>query len=273
MVQWQMHCSGSVSSSYSDKSRSEIMFPIVNLGPLAIQVPGLIILLGIWLGLSLAERYSTRRGVEASILYNLVFITLICGVIGARLSYLVRYPEFFLENPASIVSLNPNLLDPVGGIAVGFIATIIYANRKQLPLWATLDALTPFLAVASVAVGISHLSSGAGYGLESEVAWSIELWGARRHPTQIYETIAALLILLIFWPGWQFWNRLSRGTYWLAFVGTSAAARIFIEAFRADSQLLPGGFRLPQLAAWLILALCLCGIYLLNKPKEPLPPQ
>lgn len=32
------------------------MLPILPIGPLAIQFPGLVILLGLWLGLSLAEQ-------------------------------------------------------------------------------------------------------------------------------------------------------------------------------------------------------------------------
>lgn len=246
------------------------MLPIVNLGPLAIQLPGLIILLGIWLGLTLAERFSEKNGIASTTLYNLVFIAMLGGVIGARLSFLIRYPEFFLENPSSIISLNTNLLDPVGGFATGLILATIYISRKRLPLWAVLDSLTPFLAVMAVVLGLSHLSSGNAYGMESDVLWSIELWGARRHPTQIYETGFAVLILIILWPGRSFWKNKPSGLYFLSFTGLSAVARILNETFRADSALLPGGIRIAQLVAWLILGICLYGIYRLNlSPTNP----
>jgi phosphatidylglycerol:prolipoprotein diacylglycerol transferase len=237
---------------------------------MAIQLPGLIILLGIWLGLTLAERFSEKNGVASNTLYNLVFIAMVGGVIGARLSYLIRYPEFFLENPSSIISLNANLFDPVGGFATGLILATIYISRKRLPLWAVLDSLTPFLAVMAVALGLSHLSSGNAYGMESDVLWGIELWGARRHPTQIYETGFAVLILIILWPGWSFWKNKPSGLYFLTFTGLSAVARILNETFRADSALLPGGIRIAQLVAWLILGICLYGIYRLNlSPTDP----
>jgi hypothetical protein len=51
-----------------------MMFPILQIGPLAIQVPGLIILAGLWLGLSLAERRAKKRESNPSVLYNLVFV-------------------------------------------------------------------------------------------------------------------------------------------------------------------------------------------------------
>ena len=246
------------------------MLPIVNLGPLAIQLPGLILLLGIWLGLTLAERFSEKKGIASNTLYNLVFIALVGGIIGARLSYLIRFPEFFLENPSSILSLNTNLLDPIGGFAAGLILATIYISRKRLPLWAVLDALTPFMAVIAVAIGLSHLSSGNAYGVDSDVLWSIELWGARRHPTQIYETGFAVLILIILWPGRAFWKNKPSGLYFLTFTGLSAVARILNETFRADSALLPGGIRIAQLVAWLILGICLYGIHRLYlSPTDP----
>jgi len=133
-------------------------------------------------------------------LYNLVFVGLIAGVIGARLTYLITYPEAFSSSPLSLVSLNPGLLDPLGGLAVGTIAAIIYAQRVKLALWSVLDALTPLLAVMMIALGISHLASGVAFGAETQAPWAIELWGARRHPSQVYEILSATAILAVLWP-------------------------------------------------------------------------
>ena len=53
------------------------MLPILQVGPLAIQAPGLILLLGLWLGLALAERTAHYWGVPGKTLYNLAFMALI----------------------------------------------------------------------------------------------------------------------------------------------------------------------------------------------------
>ena len=177
------------------------MFPIINIGPLAIQVPGLALILGLYLGLSLAERYSNRHNISSNTLYNLVFIVLIAGVVGARLTYVLHHPDAFAGEPLNILSLNPALLDLFGGIVGATIASMIYGQRQKLTLWSTLDALTPAFAVFSVAIGIAHLASGDAFGAPTELPWGIELWGAKRHPTQIYESIAAtiILVLLLLW--------------------------------------------------------------------------
>ena len=63
------------------------MLPILQIGPLAIQTPGLILLGGLWLGLSLSERHARRYKVDPGVLYNLVFLLLIVGILGADILF------------------------------------------------------------------------------------------------------------------------------------------------------------------------------------------
>ena len=51
------------------------MFPILHLGPLAVQVPGLILLIGLWVGLSLSEKEAQRLTLKPDAIYNLVQIS------------------------------------------------------------------------------------------------------------------------------------------------------------------------------------------------------
>ena len=227
------------------------MLPVLQIGPVGIPVPAFSLLLGVWLGLSLAERHAPRFGVDGNRLFSLALTALLSGLAGARLAYAARYSRAFIEAPLNLLSPRPELLDPWGGLAAGLIGALIYAQRKEMRLWPTLNALTPAFAVFAVALGISQLASGDAFGAPTAVPWAIELWGARRHPTQIYETLLALLILAACWPAGPLGRR---PDYFLIFTAASALARIFIEAFRGDSVLVFSGFRLAQLAAWLVLA-------------------
>ena len=67
------------------------MFPILQLGPLAIQLPGLFLLAGIWFATWLIDREAPRHRVPGAALNTLVFYGLIAGIIGARLAYVSRY--------------------------------------------------------------------------------------------------------------------------------------------------------------------------------------
>ena len=241
------------------------MMPILNIGPLAIQLPGLFLILGIWLGLSLAERHAKTYGANSTTLYNLVLVGLVAGAISARLAYISRYPAIFGAAPISLFSLNPGLLDLWGGIAGGLIVALIYGQRKGLHFWQSLDALTPLMAVFSIAIGLFNLASGAAFGAPTQLPWAIYLWGALRHPSQIYETLAAVLILALLWPANKRPNIQPPGVYFLSFIAFSSTARLFLDAFRGDSQTLPGGIRTAQMIAWLLLAACLWRI---NKLQE-----
>lgn len=233
------------------------MFPTLQLGPLALQVPGLVLLAGLWLGLTLSERRAKRHGENPGYLYNLVFIALIAGVIGARLSYAITYPSAFAANPLSLLSINPGLFDPFAGILIGVSAAVIYLYRKQLPLWSTLDALTPLFAVLAIAQGIAHFAAGSAFGSPTDLPWGIHLWGAIRHPTQIYEILLATITLLAVLLIDRFPLGQIPGLTFLSFIALSAASRLFIEAFRGDSTLIGSGFRSAQVMSWLVLAACL----------------
>jgi len=238
------------------------MLPVLQIGPLAIQTPGLVLILGLWLGLTLSERVAPHFQVNPNDIYNLVFNGLIAGVIGARLFYVARYLEIFIAAPLNIISLNPGLLDPVGGLAAGCLTALIYGNRKKLSLWPILDAITPLLAVFAIALGLSQLASGDAFGIETDLPWAIEMWGAKRHPVQIYQALAAFIIFSIIWPRKRGANSNLGGggeTFWL-FLALSAAARLFLEAFRGDSLILGYNIRTVQVLTWIGLAVSLWGL-------------
>ncbi len=235
------------------------MFPLLQLGPLAIRLPGLFLLAGVWLGTLLVDREAPRLKLSAAAFNNLVLYGLIAGIIGARLAYASRFLDVYAENPLSLISLNPSSLSPMEGAVIGLIVAVIYGQRQRLPLWPTLDALTPALAVFALSVGVAHLSSGDAFGAPTTVPWAIELWSARRHPAQIYEILAAGAILLAVWR-----VRASApfaGFLFLLWVALSAAARLFLEAFRGDSILILGGLRAAQVAS---LGVLLLGLILMR---------
>lgn len=239
------------------------MFPLLQIGPLTLPVDGLLLIAGAWLGLELAER-AARRGQEPVLrpndVYGLAFAAIIVGFLGARLWYVARYLDSYLADPRAIMSLNANTLDTGGGLLMGLVAALTYGRRRRLPLRPTLDVFAPALAAFAVAVGVAHLASGNAFGAPADLPWAIELWDARRHPSQVYEIIAALAIFLSVrqlqrkkpYPGFLF----------LSWVALSSAARLFLEAFRGDSLIVAGSVRQPQLIALLVL---LASLWLMGR--------
>jgi len=244
------------------------MFPIINIGPLAIQSPGLILIIGLWVGLWIAEKYLSDSRIDSNTFNNLVFLTLMLGIVGGRITYAIQHADAFILDPFSLVSLNTNLFDLRGGLLFAFFAGLIYGGRKELDLWQTLDALTPLLGILAITLGLSNLASGSNFGVLSNLPWAVELWGVKRHPTQLYQIVISVLILFILWPGRALVKKLEPGQYFLLFAAASSVGYIFIAKFTANINLLVSGFRLEQIFAWLILALSLWGFNLRSKSKK-----
>ncbi len=220
-----------------------------------------------WLGLTLSEKRSERHGVSTQALNSLIFIALLAFVLGGRLFFAAEHLSAFLQSPVSLISTNIASFDSWGALTAALIAGFSYGQRKRLTLWPTLDALTPLLASLAVGLGFMHLASGAAFGRETNLPWGTNLWGATRHPTQIYEILASLSTLGLLW----FRKADSKpGSDFLLFAALSSAGRLVIESFRGDSTLVFGGLRLAQIVAWIVLGASLIGLEL-PKPELLLP--
>ena len=237
------------------------MFPYVTVFGAALAVSPLVILLGIWFGASFSEKHAPKFNLDASAVYNLIFLLLFSYVVGGRLSYAAQHPSAFAEDPMALISRNFGLFDPLGGALIAVIAAAIYGQRKGLKLWPTLDALTPALAVLMIAIHLANLASGDAFGAPASLPWAIELWGASRHPVQIYEALAAAGILVWLWPARLPNKGLPAGSYFLQFTAASAFARLIFEGLHGASPVTFLDLRVFQLAAWGVLAAALVLLY------------
>lgn len=213
----------------------------------------ILLIVAAWIGLTLAERRTVRHQVGKEDLNNITFYGLIAFVLGGRLSYILQNMSAFSKSPIGIISINPDLFDPPGGLAAALIILLVYAQRRQIPLWNALDALTPFFAVISIGMGLSRIASGDGFGIPTSLPWGIELWNANRHPTQIYETLASLLILILVW---RFKPIPHPGFLFLTFAALTALSQLFLQAFRANYSVFFERYRGEQVLAWIALLAC-----------------
>lgn len=218
--------------------------------------------------MSLAEKRAARFNVAPGTLNNLIFFMLAAYVVAGRIFFIAAHLSAFSRTPADLISFNVSLFDALAALASAVLAGLAYGQRRKLSLWPTLDAVTPFLASLAVGLGFSHLASGQAFGRETDLPWAITLWGSPRHPTQVYEIVAALLILCLVWFGR---TELLPGQTFVLFASISAASRLLLEAFRADSTLVFGGLRAAQIIAWIILAVALVLYDRLERRSKPLP--
>ena len=236
------------------------MFPIISLGPLSLPAPAFILIIGYLAGSFLLDKKASSFSIDSEIIDRALWIGTITALLGARLSYIAGSPAAFKGNLISIISLNPALLDPVGGLVIGIAAIFFVISKHNIDYWAFLDSLTPFLSSIFPAYFFSRFAAGDGYGLITDLPWGIYLWGATRHPVQLYLAAFSLIPLIIILLYAPFKNLPSGGTFLLFSIATSGYI-LFFTAFQEPRSTLISGFRIAQIISWLFL---LSTILLLN---------
>jgi len=244
------------------------MLPTVQLGPLTLPVAPLLIIASFWIGIGVAARAGKRFGLNEDAILNAGFLGVVSGIVGARLWYVLEYFSYYQDRLGEIVSLNPNTLAPFEGILTGVVVAIIYLQSKKTPGAAFVDAVAPGLAAFAAGLSLANLASGAAFGEPANLPWSIDLWDARRHPTQVYDFLLSLGSLAVTLRLVSF-SRPS-GQVFGVFLATLAASRLLTEGFRGDSALLEGGWRTMQLVWLALLMAALAGLAWLDvRPARP----
>lgn len=240
------------------------MSPYLNVFGLTIQAYGLFLLLAVWLGLWLAAREARRLGLDPDHVYNMGFYALLATLLGARLIYVLGHWSAYWEAPLSALSPTPTALAWPEGILVGALVTLTYWVRYRLPVGATLDAIALGVVLARFLERIGAFLGGSSYGEPTSLPWGIYLWGETRHPIQLYEIVALLVILIIVWlsPFRKVKTKPFDGYSFTLFAALYAAARLFVETYRADAPLLGWGVRSVQVVA---LAVMLGAVWYLSR--------
>lgn len=250
------------------------MFPVIDLGPFAIQAAGLILLLSLWVGIWLTGKFAEHLGTNGEVIENGLLYALLAGLLGARIGFLLQNPSVFVDNPLSVVSLTPSMLNGAfGGLTAALTLWIAY-QKKHLPLWPTLDTFSPLFLMLFAGVQLANYANGNAYGLPTSLPWGVYLWNTTRHPVQLY----ALFLTVFLLAGGLYHTKLLRQTGSLRsgvlFAETAsglALITVITQAFVAEKTTLLGLDAL-QVAAVLVLAGSLVLIYTLTfKPRKHIP--
>jgi len=195
----------------------------------------------------------------------------LAGIVGGKVYYAALYRDWrLLFDRSGLVWY--------GGFVAGAIAVIVVMRRRRLPLWATADAAALGLALGYGIGRIGCFLVGDDYGKPTNLPWGVGFplglppstagnlrndFGVavpssipdylllRVHPTQIYETLLALVIWGI---GLLLLRRRSRaGMVALAVLAMLALERFGIEFLRAKDDRFFGNITLAQVVSLLVL--------------------
>jgi prolipoprotein diacylglyceryl transferase len=216
------------------------MYPIILIGPAALPTYPLLMLVALWAGMWLAARRAQQLGLDGDHVYNAGLYGFLAGIVGARLYFVLSHWENYAADLTQIYSLSRSALSVGEGFLAASVVVFIYLLRKRVPLGTFFDAAAPGIALAIIIGNIGAFLGGVALGAVTDLPWAVEMAGIARHPVQLYDAGAGLVILAILyfirnyrpWPGFQFW----------LFVVLYGAARLFFEIFRARPYLIGNNF-------------------------------
>jgi phosphatidylglycerol:prolipoprotein diacylglycerol transferase len=128
-------------------------------GPQPVYAYGVLLGLSFIVGFQLVERVgSARDGIARATLGNAYLAASLCGVVGARLLYVLENQEQFAGSDAGWLDVTSGGLAAYGGLAGALLGAGLYLRWKQTSLAAFGDAAAPAIGIgtALTRVGCYH---------------------------------------------------------------------------------------------------------------------
>ena len=267
------------------------------LGGEAITSFGVFMLFSFLTGGYIIRAEMRRVGQDADKAWDLVFMGVVGGIVGAKGYYiLLNYPRL-VTDPVGLSFARGGLVW-YGGFLLATALVVWEIRRQKLPLPQTADLIAPALALAYGVGRIGCFLVGDDWGLPTSSVLGVrfprgtpatsvanieQLFGTTVdpalieqygqivpvHPTQLYEVVLTTVIFLFLWqirrhahmPGWIF-------MLWLALAG---GERFLVEFLRAKDDRFFGVLTLAQLISLAIVVVGVVGVVKLAGGEEPEP--
>ncbi len=249
-----------------------VLFDIDNVSVLAYPV---IIISAIILAVLLIRYYEIpylhSRGLCPETLYKYngeaLLIAFALTVIGSRLGSVIVNWHLYEHDPTAALAFWRGGFAYHGGLTAVLLGVFIHSLLRRIPLGSLLDAAIPYATLAYGTGRLACFLHGCCYGLPTDLPWGLAyptVDSITRHPTQLYASVASLIIFFIlirihrrgFPAGYTFaWFLVLHGAY-----------RLLVEFFRGRDYL----FEPISLAQVVSMVIVLGGVVLLINRRKVL---
>lgn len=264
----------------------------VTIGPIAVYSYGLMLALAFIIGSYLLSKELERKKFDPSLATSITLMSLILGIIGAKLFHLLEHFDRFLNNPID-ETLSPAGLIFYGGLLLAIAGVYFYVKiKKKIPFLTIADAASPALALSYGIARIGcHLSGDGDYGIPTELPWGVNyengivppsyaFQGSEiaklypggivpdstpLHPTPIYELIAAIIVFSILWKLRK--NEWIDGKLFMFYLILTGFPRLLVEFIRLN-PIVAFGLSQAQIVSVFLIIGGFYGLYYFHKHPE-----
>jgi len=274
--------------------------PVLRLGPLPIHWYGIMYAVAFLVAYQFGVLpYAIRRGIPKSVAEKITVWTIIFGLLGGRLYYVIQQPDLwqnYVLHPINIIAFWQGGMAFFGAIIVGFATLAICAWRYGYNPWIALDGGVLFAVVGQPIGRIGNIINGDILGAPSTLPWATAYSNPDAilqphfslctpaqciayQPAAAYEALGTILIGAILYL--LLIRRNPRpGVLAITYVGLYAISQLILFQFRASEPQGPLGLREAQWTAIAMLVLAVPALYFIWRrtitrfePKTPDEPQ
>jgi phosphatidylglycerol:prolipoprotein diacylglycerol transferase len=134
---------------------------------------GLMMVIGFLAAVWLIRRLSRSFTPDPQLITNAALYSLIGGVVGARVFFVVHYFEKFRAYPIEVLYIWQGGLELLGGVVVAISIILFYLLYHKLPIRRYFDAIAVGLMLALVFGRIGCFLNGCCYGKPTELPWGV----------------------------------------------------------------------------------------------------
>lgn len=223
---------------------------------------GITIAIAMIVGISIALHEAKRTGQNQDTYLDLLMLTMLTSVVGARIYYVIFSWDNYKDNLGEILNIRNGGLAIYGGIIAGAITVFIYSKITKMKFLQIADTVCMGLAAGQIIGRWGNFFNREAFGeyTNNLLAMQLPVSAVRKneitsamwnhvvtiggveyiqvHPTFLYEGLWSFMVLLFL-----FWFRKRKkfeGELFFCYLAGYGAGRFWIESLRTDQLLLPG---------------------------------
>jgi phosphatidylglycerol---prolipoprotein diacylglyceryl transferase len=213
---------------------------IFRIGSFAIRWYGLLFASCFLFGYIIMKKFFDNEGLGEDVLDRLTIYMAVGTIVGARLGHCFFYePAYYLRHPFEILMVWKGGLASHGAAIGILIALGLFVRKEKKSYSWVIDRIAIVVALSGFFIRMGNLMNSEIYGVETTVPWGFVFLRnhevAPKHPTQIYEGLAYLLIfILLYRMYWHKKGQVYQGLLISIFLILVFTARFFIEFLKEN---------------------------------------
>ena len=153
---------------------------------LTIKSYGLMLVIGFLLAMHVSRRLSRNITPDPHIITNVSLYTLVAGVVGARVFYILHHFDNFAGNLKSVFAIWQGGLELLGGVIAAIAVIILYLRCHKLPARQYLDIFAIGLMLALCFGRMGCFLNGCCFGKPCDLPWAVKFpYGSFAYTSQV----------------------------------------------------------------------------------------